>query len=42
VVNYEYISLLWSEELGIIMLVGAVILQIVGMFVISRIVKIEI
>ena len=41
-VNFDYISLLWREELGRIMLVGAVILQIVGMFVISRIVKIEI
>jgi len=42
VVNYAYISLLWSEKLGIFMLILAATLQVVGMLIIRRIVKIEI
>lgn len=40
-INYDYISLLWKEELGQYMLFGGIILQIIGSFIIKRIVTIE-
>jgi len=40
--NYEYLSLLWTEEIGHYMLFGAVIMQIVGAYFIKRIVDIDI
>jgi tight adherence protein B len=40
--NYEYISLMWTEKLGIYMLTGGVIMQIIGAIFIRNIVKIEI
>jgi len=40
--NYEYISLLWIEPLGHYMLFGAVIMQIIGSYIIKRIVDIDI
>lgn len=39
--NPEYVSLLWTEELGRWMLAGAATLQVVGFFVIRRITDIE-
>lgn len=41
ITNYKYISLLWTEVLGYYMVVGAVILQIIGAYLIKRIVTIE-
>ncbi|MEZ4483957.1 MAG: type II secretion system F family protein [Syntrophotaleaceae bacterium] len=41
-VNYNYLSLLWSEDLGKLMLLGAVISQLIGAYLIKRIVTIEI
>lgn len=41
-VNYDYISLLWTEQLGIYMLIGAVVAQIIGAFLIKKIVTIDI
>jgi tight adherence protein B len=41
VTNYDYLSLLWKEELGQYMLFGAIIMQIIGSIVIKRIVTIE-
>lgn len=41
-VNYEYISMMWTEPLGIYLLIGGVIMQLIGAIVISNIVKIEI
>ena len=41
-VNYDYISLLWTDPLGIYLLYGGITLQIVGYYVITRIVKIDI
>jgi len=41
-VNYSYLSLLWSEELGKIMMAGAVVSQLIGAYLIKRIVTIEI
>jgi tight adherence protein B len=41
-VNYDYISMMWTEQLGIYMLVAGVIMQIIGAIFISKIVKIEI
>lgn len=41
-VNYEYISLLWTDDLGKIMMLGAIISQILGAYLIKRIVTIEI
>lgn len=41
-VNYEYISLLWEEKLGQYMLFGAIVMQIIGSYVIKRIVDIDI
>ena len=40
--NYEYLSLLWTEQMGHYMIYGAIILQIIGAFIIKRIVDIEI
>lgn len=41
-VNYDYISLLWTEKLGQYMLFGAIIMQIIGSYIIKRIVDIDI
>lgn len=41
-VNYEYISQLWIDPLGHYMVYGGVILQVIGIIVINRIVKIDI
>jgi len=41
-VNYEYISLLWIEPLGQYMLFGAAVMQIIGSYIIKRIVDIDI
>jgi tight adherence protein B len=38
----EYVSLLWSSALGIVMLVGAGLLVAIGAFVMSRLVKVEV
>lgn len=40
--NYEYISLLWTEKMGQYMIYGAIVLQIIGAYVIKRIVDIDI
>ena len=40
--NYGYISLLWSEQLGRYMLFGAIVMQIIGSYMIKRIVDIEV
>ncbi|MDT8442400.1 MAG: type II secretion system F family protein [Desulfuromonadales bacterium] len=40
--NYDYISVLWTEEIGHYMIFGAIVMQIVGAFVIKRIITIEI
>jgi len=40
--NYDYLSLLWTEKLGHYMIFGAIILQIIGTYVIKRIVDIDI
>lgn len=40
--NYDYLSMLWTEKLGHYLLFGAIIMQIVGAYVIKRIVTIEI
>lgn len=40
--NYDYISLLWKDKTGQYMVATGIFLQILGFFVISRIVKIEI
>lgn len=41
-VNYDYISLMWTEKIGIYLLVGGIVMQIVGSLFIRKIVKIEI
>lgn len=41
-VNYEYISLMWTEKIGIYLLIGGIIMQIIGSIFIRNIVKIEI
>lgn len=40
--NYKYVSILWTEEIGLYMLFGAIISQFIGAWVIKRIVTIEI
>lgn len=40
--NYTYISTLWTEKVGQYMLFGAIVLQIIGAWVIKKIVTIEI
>jgi tight adherence protein B len=42
ITNYDYLSLLWIEKMGHYMIIGAIILQIVGAYVIKRIVDIDI
>jgi tight adherence protein B len=40
--NYDYISLLWTEKMGHYMIFGAIVCQIIGAYVIKRIVDIDI
>lgn len=40
-VNYEYVSLLWTEQTGKILLGGAVASQVVGALIIRKIVNVE-
>ena len=40
--NYDYISLLWTDKMGQYMLFGAIVMQLIGAYVIKRIVDIEI
>jgi len=40
--NYDYLSLLWTEKIGHYMIFGAIIMQIIGTYVIKRIVDIDI
>ena len=39
--NFEYISMLWTERVGLILLMGGIVSQIVGAYVMNRIVAIE-
>lgn len=41
-VNYDYVSQLWTEKIGLYMLAGGFFLQLVGAFVIRKIVNIDI
>ncbi|GAA2159914.1 tight adherence protein B [Humibacillus xanthopallidus] len=41
-VNYEYVSLLWTRTLGLVMLIGVGILMVIGIFWMRRVVKIEV
>ena len=40
--NREYISLLWTEPIGILMIGAGLVLMVVGVFWMSRLVKIEV
>jgi len=40
-VNYDYVSLLWTEPVGRTLLIGAAIAQVVGFFVMKRMVDVE-
>ena len=40
--NYVYLSLLWTDKIGHYMIFGAIIMQIIGAYVIKRIVDIDI
>lgn len=40
--NYDYISMLWTEPVGLVLLVGGVVSQIIGAYVMKRIVAVEI
>lgn len=41
-VNYDYVSLLWTTALGLLMSVGAIVMMVIGVFWMSRVVKIEV
>ena len=41
-VNYDYISLLWTRPLGLAMLAGGVVAMIIGIFWMRNVVKIEV
>ena len=41
-VNYDYISLLWTQLLGIVMLAGALVALVIGVFWMRAVVKIEV
>ena len=40
-INYDYISLLWTEQIGRYLLTGAIFLQFLGALIISKIVNVE-
>ncbi len=40
--NYEYVSTLWTEKIGHYMLFGAIVMQLIGAWIIKKIVTIEI
>lgn len=40
--QYDYVSLLWRDSLGYILLCASIVMQIIGSYLISKIVKIEI
>jgi len=42
VANHDYVSVLFTRPLGILMLVGAAVILSVGIFWMSRIVKVEV
>jgi tight adherence protein B len=42
IVNYDYISLMWTEKMGLYLLAGGIVMQIIGSIFIRKIVKIEI
>lgn len=41
IVNYEYVSLLWTDKVGLLLLSGGIMSQFVGAYVMKRIVAIE-
>jgi tight adherence protein B len=41
-VNYDYVSLLWTTFLGIIMSIFAIVAMIIGIFWMRNVVKIEV
>ncbi|KRE39440.1 type II secretion protein F [Janibacter sp. Soil728] len=41
-VNYDYVSLLWTTTLGILMSVGAIVMLIIGVFWMRRVIRIEV
>lgn len=41
-VNYDYVQLLWTTAIGIMMSIGAIVLMLVGIFWMRRVVKIEV
>lgn len=41
-VNYEYVSLLWTHPLGLLMSVGGVVAMIIGVFWMRKVVQIEV
>ncbi len=41
-VNYDYVSLLWTQLLGVVMLVGALVALVIGVFWMRAVVKIEV
>lgn len=41
-VNYEYVSLLWTHPLGIVMSVGGIVAMIIGVFWMRKVVQIEV
>lgn len=41
-VNYDYVSTLWTEKIGQYMMFGAIVLQLIGSYIIKKIVTIEI
>lgn len=42
IANFDYVSLLWMDPLGIYLLYGGIIMQIIGYYAINRIVTIDI
>lgn len=41
-VNYDYVSLLWTTAIGILMSFGAIVMMIIGVFWMRRVVRIEV
>jgi tight adherence protein B len=42
VINPSYVRLLWTEPLGLMMLAMGIVSQVIGMVVISRIIRIDV
>jgi tight adherence protein B len=41
-VNYDYVSLLWTDQIGVLMAIGGIVMMLIGVVWMQKIVKIEV